>query len=196
MPFADRPFAIAHFAENVAAYLDARGLQQINIFGYSMGGYVAIYLSRHRPDLFRRIFTFATKLDWSPEGARREVRMLDVPTILEKVPKFAQMLAARHHGNDWQEHLARTADMMLRLGEQPVLMEADFAATEIPVRMGIGDRDTMVTLEETIAAYRLFPDAQLFVMPATQHPIEKMDAVWICREIVKFFVPAPPVSCH
>ena len=138
-------------------------MTQVQVFGYSMGGYVAMYLARRKPALFGKIFTFATKLDWNPQGAAREVRMLDVPTILEKVPKFAQMLADHHHGNDWQEHLQRTAAMMLQLGEQPALMEDDFAALEMPVRMGIGDRDTMVTLEETIAAYRRLPNGQLLL---------------------------------
>ncbi len=186
-PFADRPFGIAHFAQNVADYLAANAMTQVNVFGYSMGGYVAVYLARRKPELFRKIFTFATKLDWNPQGAAREVRMLDVPTILEKVPKFAQMLASRHHGNDWQEHLKRTAAMMLELGNQPALMEDDFAALEMPVRMGIGDHDNMVTLEETIAAYRRLPNGQLFVMPATQHPIEKMEVGRICGEILSFF---------
>jgi pimeloyl-ACP methyl ester carboxylesterase len=186
-PFEDRPFSIAHFAENLESYIEAHGLLQVNVFGYSMGGYVALYLARRKPELFGRIFTFASKLDWNPAGAAREVKMLDVPTILEKVPKFAQMLTARHHGNDWQQHLAHTAEMMIALGEKPALSSEDFAAIQVPVRIGLGDRDTMVTLEETIAAYRLLPQGQLFVMPATPHPIEKIDVKRICGEIVGYF---------
>jgi pimeloyl-ACP methyl ester carboxylesterase len=186
-PFAARPFAIAHFAENLEAFLAQNGLTQVHVFGYSMGGYVAVYLARRKPELFRKIFTFATKLDWSPEGAAREVRLLDIDTILSKVPKFAQMLETRHHGNDWRQHLAHTADMMRALGAQPALLEEDFASLQVPVCMGIGDRDTMVTLEETIAAYRLLQDAQLLVLPATPHPIEKIDAARICGEIVRYF---------
>jgi pimeloyl-ACP methyl ester carboxylesterase len=182
-PFADRPFAIAHFADNLEAYITANDLAPAHVFGYSMGGYVALYLARRKPALLGRIFTFATKLDWNPETAAREAKMLDVHTILEKVPRFAQSLEARHFGNDWKQHLAHTADMMRALGAAPALTGDDFAALNLPVRMGLGDRDTMVSLEETVAAYRKLPQGQLFVMPGTPHPIEKIDPLLMCREI-------------
>lgn len=181
--FPDRPFAIAHFAENVATYMVAHGLERPAVFGYSMGGYVALYLSLRQPGLMGKLFTFATKLDWNPQGAAREVKLLDVATILEKVPKFAEMLAARHHGNDWQQHLARTARMMLEMGDHPPLTLDDYGQVALPVRMGMGDHDTMVTLEETIAAYRCMAHAELYVMPGTPHPIEKINVARMCREI-------------
>jgi pimeloyl-ACP methyl ester carboxylesterase len=186
-PFADRPFAIHHFAENVEAYIAQHNLQKPHVFGYSMGGYVALWLAARKSELLNRIFTFATKLDWHPAGAAREVKMLDVNTILEKVPKFAQALETRHYGNDWKQHLAHTAEMMLALGNSPALTQGDFPKVKNEVRMGIGDRDTMVTLEETIAAYRLLPNGQLFVMPNTPHPIEKMDAKRICAVMREYF---------
>ncbi len=187
-PFAARPFAIAHFAENLEQYILGKGLHQPHIFGYSMGGYVALYLAVRKPELLGKIFTFATKLAWTPEGAAKEVKMLDIATILEKVPKFAQMLEVRHHGNDWQQHLTRTAEMMIGLGSAPALTNDDFPKIQNPVRMGIGDRDTMVSLEETIAAYRQLPQAQLFVMPNTPHPIEKIDVSRIVAVIEEWFL--------
>jgi pimeloyl-ACP methyl ester carboxylesterase len=187
-PFADRPFAIAHFAENVEAYIAQHGLVKPDVFGYSMGGYVALWLAARKPDVLGRIFTFATKLDWHPAGAAREVKMLDVGSILEKVPKFAQALETRHYGNDWKQHLALTAEMMIALGNAPALLQEDISRVVNAVRMGIGDRDTMVTLEETIAAYRVLPNGQLLVMPNTPHPIEKMDVKRICTVVKEYFI--------
>lgn len=186
-PFAGRGFAIPHFAENLEQYIHAKGLERPHVFGYSMGGYVALWLAARKPALLGKVFTFASKLGWTPEGAAREVKMLDVATILEKVPKFAQMLEARHHGNEWRQHLALTAEMMVGLGDAPALTAADYSKVAVPVRLGVGDRDTMVTLEETAAAYRLIPGAELLVLPNTPHPIEKMDPARICRQIVEFF---------
>ncbi|HEX2900608.1 MAG TPA: alpha/beta hydrolase, partial [Bacteroidia bacterium] len=59
---------------------------------------------------------------------------------------------------------------------------------QIPIRIGIGDRDTMVSLEETISAYRLLPNAQLFVMPNTPHPIEKIDVGRIVGVVKEWFL--------
>lgn len=186
-PFADRPFRIEHFAENLQVFLDAEELNGVDIFGYSMGGYVAMHLAAQNPAAVGRIFTFATKLAWSPETSAKEVKMLNADKIMEKVPKFAAMLEARHHGNEWREHLARTAEMMLDLGDQPRLTPEVFAALQHRIRMGVGDRDHMVSIEETVGAYRHLPHGELFVMPDTPHPLEKIDAARMVAAMREFF---------
>jgi hypothetical protein len=55
------------------------------------------------------------------------------------------------------------------------------------ILIGIGDKDVMVTLEETIEVYRKLPNAALVVLPNTQHPIEKVDLKRISGEIKNFF---------
>lgn len=185
--FADRPFRIAHFAENLLDFLKENDLIGANIFGYSMGGYVALYLARHHAGSLGKIYTFSTKLDWNPENSAQEVKKLNADVIQVKVPKFAEMLQKRHHGNDWRAHLGKTADMMLDLGAQPALSPDDFAAIPNQVRMGIGDRDTMVSIRETEEFYRHLPQGEMLVLPKTPHPIEKMDPAQLCTAITDFF---------
>jgi pimeloyl-ACP methyl ester carboxylesterase len=185
--FADRPFRIEYFAENLHDYLKENDLLGADIFGYSMGGYVALYLARHHSGSLGKIHTLATKLDWNPETSAQEVKMLNADVIAEKVPKFAAMLEKRHHGNDWREHLSKTAEMMLDLGNSPALSEADFKAIPNQVRMAIGDRDKMVSIRETEQFYRHLPQGEMLVLPKTPHPIEKMDPAQLCTAISSFF---------
>lgn len=186
-PGADRPFRIEYFADNLEEFIHDKKVEGIDVFGYSMGGYVAMYLAARKPDLLGKIFTFASKLDWNPETSAKEVKMLNPDKIEEKVPKFAQALAQRHSGTNWKGVLHKTAEMMLELGNHPALKSDDFGKLTQPVRMGIGDHDNMVSLEETIEAYRKLPNGQLFVMPDTPHPIEKIDKYRICESVVRFF---------
>ena len=183
----DRSFRIAHFAENVLDYMDDHHIPQIDIFGYSMGGYVALYLAREFPQRVNNIFTLATKFHWTPDGAEKEVKMLDPDIILPKVPHFAKALMARHTGQGWREVLLRTSEMMLSLGKEPVLWTE---LSDLPhhVRVGIGDRDTMVTLEESLELYRLLQHGELQVLPATHHPLEKVDVERLGRAIREFFI--------
>jgi pimeloyl-ACP methyl ester carboxylesterase len=185
--FEERPFHIDHFADNLAALLADQGLNGAHIFGYSMGGYVAMRQALRAPGSIGRLLTFATKLAWDAPTAAKEALLLDPDTLLAKVPKFAAQLEARHHGNDWRLHLNRTAALMRGLGDAPLLQAADFADLDIPIRLGIGDRDNMVTLEETVAVYRQLPQGQLWVMPGTGHPMERIDPIRICAEMVGFF---------
>ena len=53
-PDTDAPFSMKLFATNVLDYLDRNKLEKTNLFGYSMGGYVAMYLAKHHHQAGRR----------------------------------------------------------------------------------------------------------------------------------------------
>lgn len=179
-------FRIELFADDVLQYLDQHNLQQVDVFGYSMGGYVALYLALYHPTRIGRIFTLATKFAWSPETAAKEARMLQPEKIEEKVPQFAATLAARHAPQDWKAVMHKTADMMQHLGEQPLLTADNLPQISIPVQVSVGDRDNMVSVEETAWAYRHLPNARLLVLPDTRHPLELVDSQRLLHELRQF----------
>jgi esterase/lipase len=176
-------FSIELFANDVLRYLQKNNIEKISIFGYSMGGYVALYLAKHHPEKTDKIFTLATKFLWSPEIAAKEMKMLDAEKIEAKIPAFAKVLEKRHTPNDWKLVLQKTSDMMKILGEKNPLQLNDYEIIENKIMISIGDKDTMVTLEETIDVYRRLKNASFLVLPATQHPIEKIDIDRLSREI-------------
>jgi pimeloyl-ACP methyl ester carboxylesterase len=173
-PAADRPFRIEHFAANVREHLAARGVERAAIFGYSMGGYVALHLASTQPALVTAVVTLGTKLAWSPATAEREVAQLDADAIAAKVPRFAEALERRHTGAGWRQVLAETAGLLHELGERPPLGDDALAAVRCPARLAVGDRDATVTLEETRDAVRRLPRGELEVLPATPHPLERV----------------------
>lgn len=183
----EEAFSIRRCSEATIAFMDEQQLESVDIFGYSMGGYVALYMARHWPGRVNRIFTLATKLHWDEATAAREVKMLDPEKIEEKVPKFAAALAKRHAPADWKTVLAKTAELMQQLGRDPELKDEDFKAITLPVRITIGDRDTMVSIEETLQVYRLLPAAQLQVFPQTPHPVEQVDVKSLGDALTSFF---------
>ncbi|SCY88067.1 alpha/beta fold hydrolase [Flavobacterium caeni] len=181
------PFAIDIFAEQVMRYLDNQQIDRVDIFGYSMGGYVALYLAKMYPHRVRRIFTLGTKFEWTPDIAARETKMLNPEIIAEKIPVFAAALEKRHAPNDWKQVLSKTADMMMGLGRANPLVLDDFSGIDLPVLLGLGDSDTMVTRAETEAVLNRLPNARLTVLPQTPHPIEKADVRLLQSEILSFF---------
>jgi pimeloyl-ACP methyl ester carboxylesterase len=181
-------FGIEAFAEEVLQWMAQEQISQAHFFGYSMGGYVALWLALNHPQRVSSILTLGTKFAWTAESAAKEVRMLDPEKIAEKVPAFARELEDRHAPNDWKLLLSRTAGMMLNLGNNPLLQHGQLAALELPVRVCVGDRDNMVTLDETAAAYRSLKNSTLAVLPATPHPIEKADLKQLVFQIKSFMV--------
>lgn len=179
-------FTIEAFADQVLAYLDKQSIDKINIVGYSMGGYVALYFAKQHPERIHKIFTLATKFLWTPAIAEQETKMLNADKIAEKIPAFAQALEKRHQPNDWKKLLTKTAQLMTGLGNHTPLKDEDFEKMDVPVLISIGDKDNMVTLEETIHAYRKIKNSNFTVFPKTQHPIEKVNTEKLAREIEAF----------
>jgi pimeloyl-ACP methyl ester carboxylesterase len=166
-------FSITAFADFVQNYIATNRLYQPVVFGYSMGGYIAFYLSLQYPHLFSKIITLATKFHWNETTAIAETRMLQPDILEQKVPKFAQALALRHFPQDWKTVLTHTAGLLQKLGANPLLNEEAYQKIAVPCLLMIGDRDTMVSVEETAAVYRALTLAQFSVLPATPHPIEQ-----------------------
>jgi pimeloyl-ACP methyl ester carboxylesterase len=67
------PRTFTEMAHDALAFVDALGLKQIDILGYSIGGYVAQELTLIRPQLVRRIVLAAT----GPQGGERMHRWTD-----------------------------------------------------------------------------------------------------------------------
>ncbi|MBI5932004.1 MAG: alpha/beta fold hydrolase [Chloroflexi bacterium] len=178
----DRPFKIEHFAENV---LKLDRLEKFDVLGYSMGGYVALYLALNYPERVGRVFTLATKLDWTPATAEKEIKLLDADKIAQKIPHYAQTLRETHR--DWRWVLEKTRDLLIGLGQQNLLTPDGLAQITQPVRIALGDRDSMVSLEETIVAYRALQLGELQILPATPHLLDKISPSLLADAIIHFF---------
>lgn len=168
-------FTINQFAVELEQFIESKKLQGIHIFGYSMGGYVALSLASRSPQLIDKIFTFGTKFNWTPATAEKEVKMLNPVKIEEKVPAFAKALADRHAPNDWKEVLYKTKDMMLELGDKPLLTPAALSKISNQVVIGIGDQDNMVSIDESETVANQLANGEIKVFEGFKHPIEQAD---------------------
>lgn len=186
-PFSGNHFSIAQFAEQVLDKIVQIGAEQVDIFGYSMGGYVGLYLARHYPERVGKIATLATKFNWNPESGAKEAAQLNPQKIKDKVPAFAAELQQRHTVQNWEKLLHQTAALLLNLGTQPELPIEQLALLNQPALIGVGDKDKMVSLEETIAAFRQLPKGQLMVLPDTQHPFERVNIKLLAKMMTRFF---------
>lgn len=187
-PSARDSFAIEHFAGDVRRFITTNALRDVAIFGYSMGGYVALHLAAESPELVSAVATLGTKLAWSPDVAARETSRLDPVTIRAKVPKFADALERRHAGaGGWETVLSRTADLMTELGRRPPVDGAVITRIEQRVRLMVGDRDAVVSIDESSAAARDLKQGELCVLPATPHPLEQVRVPLLASLLTDFF---------
>ncbi|MFK7845927.1 MAG: alpha/beta fold hydrolase [Rhodothermales bacterium] len=176
-------FSMALFSQNVIDFLDTEGIDSIHIFGYSMGGYVALQTALEASHRIDKIVTLGTKFDWSVASAEKEVRMLNPDKIEAKVPHFAQQLKDQHHPQDWKTVMHKTADMMLGLAHGNALDEQALKQINHHVSIGLGSLDNMVSLEESTLAAQTLPQASLVQLPDVKHPIGQIAPTVLAKYI-------------
>lgn len=141
-------FSIPALAGATAQFLTDQGINQCHVFGYSMGAYVALYLSLQHPDKIRSICSYGTKFNWEEEQVKKETTLLNPAKMKEKIPGFVSQLKEKH-GEHWEALVERTADLMRDIGKHDYLSSKRLQSILIPVQLGHGSKDHMVTWQET-----------------------------------------------
>src|SRR6202521_318710 len=146
--------------EDTAALLKRLDLQRVDIVGFSGGGILALMLAVRHPELVRRLVISGVNI--APEGLRpedlEELRATQIPkpkTIDEKLARL------------W---FTSPTEAELNLGL--------LAKISQPVLVISGDRDD-ITLEHTLTIFHALPDAELCVLPGTDHATFSRRSEWL-----------------
>lgn len=166
-------FRIDLFARDLEAFLKQQKIENPVVFGYSMGGYVALYHKANYEDSpIKMIFTYGTKFNWSENAVSKELPMLNPDHLLEKFPHFAEMLQDKH-GERWKQLLRSTAHMMQHLERLDGLTREDMSDIDIPVILILGDQDRAVTSEETHLTSSWLHHSQIKTISHSKHELER-----------------------
>ncbi|MDO8999824.1 MAG: alpha/beta hydrolase [Bacteroidota bacterium] len=179
-------FDIEQFTLEFEQFIFKNNLIQPSVIGYSMGGYVALNLARRSPSNINKIVTLGTKFNWNKEVVDKEIKMLDPEVMQNKVPAFAKALEVMH-GKNWKELLSKTAELMKDISLKNYLNSESLRTIQNKTLVCVGDRDQMVTFEETVGVYKILPNANMCMLPNTKHPIQQLN-VDLFAQIVRSFL--------
>jgi pimeloyl-ACP methyl ester carboxylesterase len=180
----DHAYSLSYFAAAVLDILDQAKITQTDIFGYSMGGYLALWLAWKHPTRVRRIVTLNTKLDWTPESAERMGNMFDPEKIVSKVPQLAEALAKTHE--DWRKVAQYSADFVHSLGAGYGLPQEAFQQINCSVLVLRGELDTTVSEAESQEVAAWLPNGQYAAITGGKHALEQLDLVHLMPLVLNF----------
>jgi pimeloyl-ACP methyl ester carboxylesterase len=177
-------FSIDLFTKDLQHFIVVNELEGADVFGYSMGGYVALNHARVHPGKLGRIITLGTKFHWNPAEAEKEIRRLNADLIEQKLPKYASALEERHSPEDWKKHLEFTAQLMNDMGNGSAFDIKEFSLIKNPVLVTIGGKDKMVTIEESKAVADILPNGDFLIFEDFEHPIEQINLDKLISETI------------
>jgi pimeloyl-ACP methyl ester carboxylesterase len=183
------PTTIEEMARDAVAFIRALGLDQVDLFGFSMGGMIAQVIAQEEPQLVRKMIIAGTG-PAGGEGIDKVTRItyLDIARglLTRQDPKqflfFTRTPNGRRAGKEFLARLEeRTNDRdraicvrsfraqlkaIHRWGEQK---PADLTSIHQPVLVMNGESDRMVPSQNTVELDRRLPNSQLVLYPDAGH---------------------------
>lgn len=172
-----RPITYPNLADDVAAFMNAVGLEKADVFGYSMGAAVGLQLAIRHPARVKKLAAASVSYDvegWQPEFRAFIPQMTVEMFLAMPLAKEYRKLAANPEG------FPELVKKLIALEEEPMAWGQDVEKLKLPVLLITGDSD-VVTLEHSVAMLRLLggggmgdmgrppPSSRLALMPATSH---------------------------
>lgn len=187
----EQDFSIEDFSRQVLDWLKEKALETVTIIGYSLGGYVGLYLARNYPQKINKLVTLGTKLYWDASVAEKEIAKLDPATITARFPAFADSLQKLHGPSNWTIVLRKTAAMLKHIGQFNTLQLEDYRQITTPILLLLGDRDKLVSFVETTTVYKELTNGVFAVLPNTRHAIAELNVTLVACVLKTFLLQQP-----
>lgn len=178
----ERPFTFQQSADDTAALLGYLGIDQADLFGFSNGGTIALQVAIRHPRVVRRL-VLASAL-FTRDGAYPWLWEAMANASLETMPqelKDEYLRVAPHPGNLRMFH-DKSAQRMRGFEDIPA---AAIRSVTAPALVIVGDSD-VIRPEHAVETFRLLPEAQLAILPATDHMNVTARVEWLVPMIGGF----------
>ncbi|MCD7101693.1 alpha/beta fold hydrolase [Pseudoclavibacter sp. 13-3] len=166
--------------DDALAYLDAMGVAQAHLVGYSDGAIIGLLLAMRHPQRVRSLVAISANLDPSafdmgdeedsspePEPSPERATEPEQPTVEPGSERdWYQRLSP-----DGPEHVDVVLDKLMALWRtEPHIAATDLGAVAAPTLVMAADRDA-VPVEHTLLIARSIPNAQLCIVPGATHAL-------------------------
>jgi pimeloyl-ACP methyl ester carboxylesterase len=183
------PKTIEEMASDAVTFGGARGFDQVDLFGFSMGGMIAQVIAQQQPRLVRKMIVAGTG-PAGGEGIENVTRVSYLDTarglLTRQDPKqflfftrtpngrragqeFLARLQERTHDRDTPISLRSFRAQLKAIHRWGQQKPADLASIHQPVLVMNGESDKMVPSKNTVDLGRRLPDSQLVLYPDAGH---------------------------
>ncbi len=181
------PYSIEQLADDAASVLDARGLEQADVYGHSMGGYIALTLALQRPELVRSLVLVGT----GPGGTGHEpvpretmeiwLSAVGLPVAESVRTAFPTSFTAGwgdEHSEEYEAFLAQRLDpptppecwlAQAEAADRYRTAGVDVERIEVPALVVHGALDRVVPVANGRLLAARLPHAELVVLPDQAH---------------------------
>jgi len=178
----DRPFSFEQSADDTVALLRYLKIEKADFMGYSNGGHIALEIALRHPDLVRKLIF--ESIMFNREGSDpafwesfKHAKLEDMPTELREA-----YIKVAPRPEELPVFFAKSVERMRNFKGWTV---EEIRSVKAPVLVIMGDRD-VASPEHAAQMYRLLPNAQLAIVPNTDHLRMVKRSDWVVPMIREF----------
>jgi pimeloyl-ACP methyl ester carboxylesterase len=179
---ADRPFSFDQSAEDTIALLRYLNIEKADFFGYSNGGHIILQIAMKNPDVVRKMIIESAM--FNREGSDpafwesfKNAKLDDMPEELRNA-----YLQAAPDPKNLPSFFAKSVQRMLNFKGW---RSEEIQSIKIPTLILIGDHD-LVRPEHAVLMFHLISNAQLAILPGTDHMSIVNRSDWVIPMIENF----------
>lgn len=169
--FSSTSFTFDLFADNIRGVLDHFGHQDAHIFGFSMGGVVALKFAVQHPDRVKRMVVHGANTDWTPDLVADMLKRIDISYLESESPKLVARLEEVHM--NWRELFSRMVDFVQALPSQSLVSFVEHLHQ--PILVTSVDHDDLFPLSSPLDLHRILPNSSLALIPGNRHALSALD---------------------
>ncbi|MGH2615234.1 MAG: alpha/beta fold hydrolase [Thermomicrobiales bacterium] len=184
----DRPLTFEQEADDTAAALRHLGIEQVDVFGYSDGGNVALGLAIRHPALVRKVAIAGTNItnDGLVPGIYEFMDEMTPEMLGDELRTLYEAEAPRPE--DWPVLVEKVKQQVIALeGWTPEQLEGIAAPTLVIA----GDAD-IITPEHAVDVFRHIPHVHLAVLPMRDHFQLTTRPEWLLSMLEEFYAAPMP----
>ena len=153
-------------AQDTIAFMDALGISTAHLVGWSDGGNVGLEVALARPDLVRKLVLIGAAANF--DGYTPALQAMTAKLTPAFLPASMRQ-AYDAFSPDGPQHFPVVFEKLIAVWKtEPHHPLADLERVAAPTLVLVGDDDD-ITVEHAAAMQRAIPDAQLAVVPGTDH---------------------------
>ena len=183
--FPEEKFTFATLQQHLYEYIKEFQLNGCIVFGFEIGGYLALSLEAKKTGTFDGIFTWGTDFDWNNHKVQTYRQLFASDKIEKNDSFFADQLSILHFPSDWKEICKETLNLIEYTQKHP-LSESEIDHISCKVRIALGDQDEQISVEESAYFYRQLPQGSLLVLPQTTHGLSETNLPLLKEELLRF----------
>ena len=203
------PTSVEDMARDAVAFIDHLGVTEVDLFGYSLGGFVAQEIAHSHPALVRRLILASTgpkggpgMVEWRPDVVRAVVTPDDVspegylhvfyahtPSGQAAGQASLGRIYRRQDGRDETPSLASKAaqyEAVLAWGASDWTALQRMTQISQPTLILQGDDDIMIPTSASYLMAGLIPSSQITIYPLASHGAIFQHAETVAADILRF----------